>query len=151
LRTFKAIGSPYYAAISAVNLAEAYLETGELAKAEEIAYEALDLEEAQTMPYAFFTLGQVRRRRQQAESAAQHLAESARLARMNQDHYMEAYAQRSLGEIYAEQAQITEAKAVFEQALALFRQLEIEDEIRRTEEHLLALVKHETNSMQVET
>jgi tetratricopeptide (TPR) repeat protein len=140
LRTFQAIGSPYYAAISAVNLAEAYLETGELAKAEEVAYEALDMEEAQTMPYALFTLGQVRRRRHQAESAAQHLAESVRLARINQDHYMEAYAQRTLGEILAEQEQLAKAKDVLEQALALFRQLEMDEEIRRTEEQLLALV-----------
>jgi tetratricopeptide (TPR) repeat protein len=121
-------------------LAEAYLETGELAKAEEVAYEALDMEEAQTMPYALFTLGQVRRRRHQAESAAQHLAESVRLARINQDHYMEAYAQRTLGEILAEQEQLAKAKDVLEQALALFRQLEMDEEIRRTEEQLLALV-----------
>jgi tetratricopeptide (TPR) repeat protein len=139
LRTFKAIGSPYYSAISAVNLAEAYFESGELEKAEETAYEALDLEEAQTMPYALFTLGQVRRRRGEWASAAQHLLESARLARMNQDHYMEAYAQRTLGEILAEQEQKAEAKAILEQALALFRQLEIDDEVRRTEERLLAL------------
>jgi hypothetical protein len=52
---------------------------------------------------------------------------------------MEAYAQRTLGEIYSEQEQVAEARLFFEQALALFRQLEIEDEIRRTEEHLLAL------------
>ena len=139
LRTFQAIGSPYYSAVSAVNLAEAYLETGELQKAEEIAYEALNLEEAQTMPYALFTLGQVRRRRKEWKSAAQHLVESARLARLNQDHYMEAYAQRTLGEIYREQEQVVEARLFLEQALALFRKLEIDDEIRRTEEHLLAL------------
>ncbi len=139
LRTFKAIGSPYYSAVSAVNLAEAYLETGELQKAEEIAYEALNLEEAQTMPYALFSLGQVRRRRQEWHSAAQHLAESARLALLNQDHYMEAYAQRTLGEIYQEQNQVTEAREFLQKALTLFRQLEIDDEIRRTEEHLLAL------------
>jgi tetratricopeptide (TPR) repeat protein len=120
-------------------LAEAYLETGELVKAEETAYEALDMEEAQTMPYALFTLGQVRRRRQQWESAAQHLVESARLARMNQDTYMEAYAQRTLGEIFAEQKQVTEAKSTLEQALALFRQLEMDDEVRRTEAQLGAL------------
>ena len=139
LRTFKAIGSPYYASVSAVNLAEAYLETGELEKAEETAYEALHLEEAQTMPYALFTLGQVRRRRQEWESAAQHLVESARLARMNHDQYMEAYAQRTLGEILADQEQMSEARVNFEQALALFRQLEIDDEIRRTEARLLTL------------
>jgi tetratricopeptide (TPR) repeat protein len=141
LRTFKAIGSPYYAAISAVNLAEAYLETGELELAEETAYEALNLEEAQTMPYALFTLGQVRRRRQEWESAAQHLVESARLARMNHDTYMEAYAQRTLGEIWAEQQQMPEARANFEQALTLFRQLEMGDEVRRTEELLVELAQ----------
>jgi tetratricopeptide (TPR) repeat protein len=139
MRTFQAIGSPYYSAVSAVNLAEAYLETGELEKAEEIAYEALNFEEAQTMPYALFTLGQVRRRRKLWESAAQHLLESARLARVNHDHYMEAYAQRTLGEIFAEQEQPVEAKKSLEQALAIFRQLEIDDEVRRTEEHLLSL------------
>jgi tetratricopeptide (TPR) repeat protein len=138
-RTFQAIGSPYYSAVSAVNLAEAYLEIGELEKAEATAYDALNMEEAQTMPYALFTLGQVRRRRQEWASAAQHLLESARLARINGDAYMEAYAQRTLGEILAEQAQIDEARATLEQALALFRQLEIDDEIRRTEESLLAL------------
>ena len=139
LRTFKAIGSPYYSAVSAVNLAEAYLETGELEQAEEIAFEALHLEEAQTMPYALFTLGQVRRRRQEWESAAQHLVESARIAHMNHDQYMEAYAQRTLGEILAEQEQMDEARVNFEQALALFRQLEIDEEVRRTEAHLLTL------------
>ncbi len=139
LRTFRAIGSPYYSAISAVNLAEAYLETGELALAEETAYEALNLEEAQTMPYALYTLGQVRRQRQEWESAAQHMVESARLARMNHDSYMVAYAQRALGEILAAQNQMEEARTNFEQALALFRELEIDEEIRKTEEHLLAL------------
>jgi tetratricopeptide (TPR) repeat protein len=140
LHTYKAIGSPYYASIAAVNLAEAYLETGELEKAEEVAYEALNFEEIQSMPYALFTLGQVRRRRKQWETAGEHLRESARLAHMNQDHYMEAYAQRTLGEIYAEQEQVVEARAILEQALRLFRQLEIEDEIQRTEEHLHQLV-----------
>jgi tetratricopeptide (TPR) repeat protein len=139
LRTFMAIGAPYYAAISAVNLAEAYYETGELEKAEATAYEALNMEEAQTMPYALFTLGQVRRRRQEWASAAQHLVESARLARMNHDPYMEAYAQRTLGEILAEHEQVEEAKVNLEQALALFRQLEIDDEVRRTQESLSAL------------
>jgi tetratricopeptide (TPR) repeat protein len=139
LRTFQAIGSPYYSAISAVNLAEAYLETGELDQAEKIAYEALDMEEAQTMPYALFTLGQVRRRRQEWESAAQHLAESTRLARLNHDQYMEAYAQRTLGEIFAEQQHLDEARSNLEHALSLFRQLEIDDEVRRTEERILSL------------
>jgi tetratricopeptide (TPR) repeat protein len=138
-RTFKAIGSPYYSAVSAVNLAEAYLETGELEKAEETAYEALNLEEAQTMPYALFTLGQVRRRRGEWESAAQHLLESARLARVNQDQYMEAYAQRTLGELLVEQEQMAEARAYLEMALSLFQQLGIEDEVRRTEEQLMTL------------
>lgn len=139
LRTFKAIGSPYYASIAAVNLAEAYLETGELQKAEEVAYEGLDFEEAQSMPYALFTLGQVRRRRQEWESAAQYLRESARLARLNQDHYMEAYAQRTLGELFLEQQQTQEGKSLLEQALRLFRQLEMDEEVRRTEEHLQQL------------
>ena len=141
LRTFKAIGSPYYSAISAVNLAEAYLETGDLQKAEETAYEALDLEEAQTMPYALFTLGQVRRRRQEWQSAAQHLVESARLARMNHDLYMEAYAQRTLGEILIEQDRVDEAKTMLEESLALFRQLEMDDEIERTQAALTALAQ----------
>jgi tetratricopeptide (TPR) repeat protein len=136
LRTYKAIGSPYYASIAAVNLAEAYLETGELQKAEEFAYEALDFEEAQSMPYALFTLGQVRRRRQEWTSAAQHLSESARLAHLNQDHYMEAYSRRALGELFLEQKQLQEDRSTLEQALTLFQQLEIDDEVRRTEEHL---------------
>ena len=88
------------------------------------------------MPYALFTLGQVRRRRQEWQSAAQHVAESARLARMNQDQYMEAYAQRTLGVILAEQEKMADAKAMLEAALALFRQLEMDDEIRRTEAEL---------------
>lgn len=146
LRTFKAIGSPYYSAISAVNLAEAYLETGDLQKAEETAYEALDMEEAQTMPYALFTLGQVRRRKQEWQSAAQHLVESARLARMNHDPYMEAYAQRTLGELLAEQDRVGEARTKLEESLALFRQLEMEDEIGRTQDALSALAQRSDNA-----
>ena len=73
-------------------------------------------------------------------TAKKLVRESARVARMNQDQYMEAYAQRTLGEIYGEQQRVAEARVILEQALALFRQLEIDDEIQRTEEHLHQLV-----------
>jgi hypothetical protein len=75
----------------------------------------------------------------------------ARLARMNHDPYMEAYAERTLGEIMATQEQVGEARRLLEQALALFRQLEIADEVRRTEEQLAALGAFETKRVQVET
>lgn len=136
LQAFKAMKIPYSASVAAANLAEAYFELNKLDKAREYAYEVLQQEERQTYPYALFTLGQIEQAQQTWPAAELHLSESARLAHLNGDLYLEAYALRALGVIYRKQSKHSDAEATLSQALGLFEQLNITDEVQATKQHM---------------
>jgi tetratricopeptide (TPR) repeat protein len=133
---FRSMGNPFRTAQNASNLAEAHAELGNLDQAQHYAELVLEQEEPHSHPYALYTLGTVYLRRGDWNQAEAHYEQSRRIAEMNDDAYLQAFAWRSLGEVYLAQARDTQATNAFTQALDLFRHLNIADEARQTEQLL---------------
>ncbi len=133
------MNTPYWMAMNAANLAEAYFELGDLDHAEHYALQVIEHEEVDSYPYALFTLGSVRRRQQRLADAQQFYTQACHIAEKNEDRFLLAYAQRGLGEIYAGQGQPALAEPAYQQALTLFRQLAIDAEVQATSQLLAAL------------
>lgn len=123
---------PYYAAIAATNLAEAYFEVGELEQAQTYAYEVLNQEERQPYPYALFTLGRIKQRQGAQADAQKHFVESARIGQANGDGFIAAYAQRELGCVLSEMGDQSAAQHAFQCALHFFESAGIASEAERT-------------------
>ena len=132
LSFFTAIQNPYYIAIASTNLAEAYLELGELAQAERYARQVLAQEEPNAFPYALYTLGGVFERQNAHHKAAAYFGEAIQIAQRNADPFIEAYAWRSLGHAQGRLGHNDDSIAAFERSLALFEQLQLVDEVGAT-------------------
>lgn len=135
---FVSVRDPYFAGAAGANLAEASFELGDLDNAARYANEVLALGHRHAMPYAHFTLGQIAMARTEPAHAIQQFQESMQLAQQNEDPYMVAYAQRSLGQAYYAAADYEAGQQQLQAALTIFRQLDIPAEITTTEQFLLA-------------
>lgn len=138
-RFFVAVRDPYFAAVTAANLAEASYELGDFDNATRYATEVLELGDRFAAPYAHFTLGQIDLAQQNPVAAITHFTESMQIAQRNDDPYMVAYAQRSLGQAYRATSDVDTAHQHLASALALFRQLDLPVEITTTEQMLAEL------------
>lgn len=134
------MNAPYWMAMNAANLAEAYFALGELAAAERYALEVIEHEEVDSYPYALYTLGAIRRTQQRYADALQFFTRSCQIAAQNEDRFLLAYAQRGVGEVYAEQGAMAQAAAALHHAHALFQQLGIAAEAQRTADLLAKVV-----------
>jgi tetratricopeptide (TPR) repeat protein len=132
LSFFERAKIPYFASVTASNLAESYYETGDLDKAEYYAHKTLAMEEAHTFPYALYTLGLVYRANKQYIKAEKILQQAQEAAADNSDSYMEAYALRLLAEVFADQGLREQAVQTARRALRQFEQLNIRVEIETT-------------------
>ncbi|MEZ4733379.1 MAG: tetratricopeptide repeat protein [Caldilineaceae bacterium] len=128
---------PYYAAIAATNLAEAYFELGELAQAQHYAYAVLNQEERQPYPYAMFTLGRIKARQDAVADAQKYFVEAARIGEANGDHFIAAYAQRELGAIQQMVGEEQAARQTLQAALAFFEAAGIAQEAEKIRQLLL--------------
>jgi hypothetical protein len=133
---FVAMGNPYFAAVTAANLAEAAYGLGDLDGARRYAEAVIALNDRFAAPYALFTLGQVALSRRQPTAAAASFSEAMQRAQRNDDPYMVAYAQRALGEALLSSDKRTNAEQHLKHALEAFRYLEIPSEIAATEQLL---------------
>jgi tetratricopeptide (TPR) repeat protein len=133
MRFFEAMGNTVRMAQNASNLAEAHAELGNLAEAQQYAEIVLQQEEPQSHPYALYTLGTVYKLRGDWVLSERHYDQSRQIAAMNDDAYLLAFAWRAMGEVYLAQQRVAEAHAALDQALALFKQLNIAEEVRQTE------------------
>ena len=145
LRFFRQIENSHFVATTAATLAEAYYELGDFANATEHAYEVLEQEEPYAYPYAHYTLGLVRMSEENLPFAQQHLSESAHFAQQNEDPFIEAYAKRRLGCVYRQRHMFIEAEDSMQDALRLFHQLGIQNEVAKTESELARVRELETN------
>lgn len=141
---FVAVRDPYFAAVTGANLAEASFELGDLDAAGRFAREVLDLHDRFAAPYAHFTLGQIDLANEQPFAAITSFTRSMQLAQQNDDPYMVAYAQRALGQSYQAAGDLSAAEQCMQEALALFRQLNIVGEITTTEQLLAELQPEQT-------
>lgn len=133
---FVAMHDPLYASGTAANLAEASFSIGDLAAAKRYASEVVAMAQPFTLHYGRYTLGQVELHQHNLLAAAAHFSAAMEHARQNDDRYMSAYAQRSLGETYLRGGDIGAAEEHLREALATFRQLAIPSEIAIAEKLL---------------
>ncbi len=133
---FVAMRDPYFAAVTAANLAEASYELGDLDNAVRYANEVLELGNRFAAPYARFTLGQIDLARHNPAGAMAHFSEAIQIAGQNDDPYMVAYARRALGQAYLATADVGAARQQFRSALELFRQFDMLVEVEATEQLL---------------
>lgn len=136
---FRSVHDPYFAAVTGANLAEASYELGDYPGATRYATEVLELGQKWAIPYAQFTLGQVALSTKQAQTAITHFTQSMQIAQQNDDPFMVAYAQRSLGQAYLAAADQALGRQHIVDALARFTQLAIPGEIAATEQLLASL------------
>lgn len=122
------------------NLAEAYLETGQLNKAKQYAQRVLRLEERRSLPYALYTLGLVHQREGQPEYAQTSFREGIQLAQRNGDRFIEAYLWRAFGRFHLAQQNHPAARQTLEQALPLFQSIQLSHETEITL-HILDTLK----------
>jgi tetratricopeptide (TPR) repeat protein len=132
LEFFERMGNSVRVAQNASNLAEAHAELGNLDDAEHYATLVLHQEEPQSHPYALYTLGTVHRLRGAWAQAERSYDQSRRIAEMNDDSYLLAFAWRALGEVARARGQRSEATHAFGQALALFQRLKLDAEVSET-------------------
>jgi tetratricopeptide (TPR) repeat protein len=133
LQFFAAMGNGVRIAQNASNLAEAHAELGNLGQAEHYAQLVLQQEQPQSHPYALYTLGTVYRQRDDWHNAQRYYDQSRRIAEINGDSYLLAFAWRALGEVARMQGEQQQAREAFAQALELFAHLDIPEEVRETE------------------
>jgi tetratricopeptide (TPR) repeat protein len=133
LSFFVAVGNAFRTAHNASNLAEAHAELGNFDQAEEYAHVVLRQNQPQSHPYALYTLGTIHLGRGDLLQAERSYDQSRRLAEINDDLYLLAFAWRALGEVMRAQGHKARAEQAFAQALDLFRRLQIDEEVRRTE------------------
>lgn len=131
LSFFEHIQYPFWVAMNAGNLAEAYLGLGQFEQAEQLAMRALNTEEVSNRPYALTTLAQLRRQQQRYAEAERLCQQALDCLSDAADKFAEAPARRALGEVYWAQGRIAEARAAFEQSLALYTQLGLRREAGR--------------------
>jgi tetratricopeptide (TPR) repeat protein len=126
--------------ISAIcnNLAEAYLETGQLDQARQYALRVLQLEIPRSRPYALYTLGHVHDRDGHAAYAEVSFSEGIAVAQANNDRFIQAYLERALGALLARGDRAADAPARFEAALKLFGEMGLQHEVTETEAALQA-------------
>lgn len=125
---------PYWEAVTASSLAEAYYEVGDFENAKITAHRVLALEEGYTLPYAYFTLGLVSQAQNELKLAEKQFQLSQQIASENEDYFMAAYAWRSLAEAYIIQRHHEQGKEALSTALTLFEKLGLEQELQKTKE-----------------
>ncbi len=131
LAFFRRIEHGYFIAAVASNLAEAYWALGNKQNAQRYAQESAAQEEPQFIPYALHTLSLIQQHQGKPAAAETLLREAAALAQQNEDPFMEAYAERTLGQLLRDRGESSQAH--LQRALALFQRLGVDAEIAETE------------------
>jgi tetratricopeptide (TPR) repeat protein len=139
LSYFEQIGHERWISSICSNLAEAYLELGQLDEATSHAQRVLQLENPRSRPYALYTLGMIHQRQGRAEYAVVSFEDGLRVARRNGDPYIEAFLQRNLGRLHRQEGRAEAAAAALDAAIDLFRRMNLAAEAATTEAERLSL------------
>ncbi|MEM7112759.1 MAG: tetratricopeptide repeat protein [Chloroflexota bacterium] len=139
LAFFETAAMPYWASITAATLSEAYLEHGDDIAAEAKARQTITFEQPQSLPYAYYTLGLIAKKRQDLPTAQTFLQQALAFAQQTDDCYLRAYVERALGEAYGQEGDGKTAVFHLQQAKTLFESLGNISEATTTETHLVQL------------
>jgi len=129
LAFFQRVGDSVRIAQNASNLAEALAELDQLVEAESAAQLVLDQEEPHSHPYALYTLGTIQRKQQRLVEAELYYDQARKVAELNEDHYLAAYAWEALAESYQAQGKQAAAQQAVRRAEAGFQRLGIAEKI----------------------
>jgi tetratricopeptide (TPR) repeat protein len=138
LRFFERVKHDLWVSTISTNLAEAYMETGRLDEAKEMAFKALRMEMPSARPYALYTLGHIHDRQGNPAHAATSFTEGIETAHANSDPFIEAYLERALGSLLARDDHAADGIAHLEAALKLFTEMGLQHEVTETEVALQA-------------
>ena len=136
---FEQIGHERWISSICSNLAEAYLELGQLDEATSHAQRVLQLENPRSRPYALYTLGLIHQRQGRTEYAVVSFEDGLRVARRNSDAYIEAFLQRNLGRLHQQEGRAAAAAVALDAALDLFQRMNLAAEVAATEADRLSL------------
>jgi tetratricopeptide (TPR) repeat protein len=114
--------------------AEASFYLNRLDDAELHAMRSLREEEEVHRPYALTVLGWVRHAQGKFAESESLLRNAIQSAQDTQDKYAEAPAWRTLGRLYRDQHKASEAHSAFDQAIRLYRELDLTKDIEVTQE-----------------
>ena len=129
---FEAAKLPYWTAVTAANLAEASFELGNLPDAARYAQQVLTIDERHTHPYAWYTLGLIHRQQNDLPAAEKAFHTCQQIAADNEDKFIEAYAWRMLGNVYAADGKLAKANRGWETAVLQFQALGLTEEVKTT-------------------
>lgn len=133
LRFFENSQMPYWIAVISGNLAESYLKIGDLDSAERYAQKVLSSEEAHTLPFALFNLGQIKKEQHEFDQAQIYFEQGLELSQQNGDRYIEAFHLRGLGEVAAATQKGAEAVRHYEMAKVMFADMGVTAEVEAVE------------------
>ena len=122
-------------ALIAQNYAEAYLGLDQLALAEESARQAIAFEEEGVLADAYRTFGEIMHQQGKLDLAEEFIRNSIDLLEQSAepDQYLLGYAWRALARLYTTQAETSKAKKAQAHAITLFREINLPNEVSRTE------------------
>lgn len=129
LHFFQRVGDSVRIAQNASNLAEALVELDHLTEAETYAQLVLDQEEPHSHPYALYTLGTVQRKQNRLNEAELYYSQARKVAELNEDHYLAAYAWEALAESYQALGKVAAAQQAVCQAEQGFQRLGIGEKV----------------------
>lgn len=112
-------------------LAEAYLGLGDLDSAEEHVRYAINLKQKDIEPDALRTLGEIMVGREHFHEAESSIQAALELV-CDSDPYLAAYALRALARVYLTMNDLTRAGAACEEAISLFRAINLPNEVDKT-------------------
>lgn len=117
-------------------LGEAYLGLSQFELAEEFIQAVIAMEEIDLLPDAHRTLGEIWLAQGKLGEAEVSIRQSIELATQNEDAYLGGYAQRAIGRLHLAKGQTSDANAALREAIGLFREMDLEYEVLKTEELL---------------
>lgn len=122
-------------ALIAQNYAEAYLGLGELDQAEDAVRKAIDFEEEGVLSDAYRTFGEIMHQRGKWERAEEFIRNSITMLETSDepDQFLLGYAWRALGKLYDATGKAEQASEALVTAVELFREINLEHEVMRTE------------------
>ena len=90
-------------------------------------------------PTPLLRLARIRQAQGNPAAAVDLLTQAIQIAEENEDRWQTAYSRRTLGEVHAENGDREAARGEMEQALSLFRGMELTVEAEKTEKLLAGL------------
>lgn len=136
LSFFDKAGADDWIARNANNIADTYLEMGDLEQAEQYARQVIELEDPQLYGYGMFTIGEIKRINGESLDAIEILKMSLSHARKNEDVYLEAYCYQALGSAQISRGENSKAREILIEAQKLFSSMGIPSELEKTQKML---------------